>query len=252
MSHPLEADMNAMHKPASTIRSNFKPSAAGVRQRDLLPIWTAAAAFLIDIKTPNGVIDGFLYVLAVLTCVWVPRVHYAPCMALGLTLPMILGLELSPGDGSIRAAITNRLVGLLAVWLAAFVVWRNARATANRESVINELHRRVTAAERVSRGERIELATWLKREVGRELEIADWQLSHLPRCVRRSSEVRGEAVVLRRVIARAQQSVRGKTIQLHHAGAEPGPVNAQISTVGLRTHSGNKVVWDDFEPMVDL
>jgi hypothetical protein len=64
----------------------------------LVPILVAIAAFLIDINTPNGVVDGFLYVSAVLVCAWIPTTNAALDTALGLMLPMILGFALSP-DG---------------------------------------------------------------------------------------------------------------------------------------------------------
>ena len=37
-----------------------------------LPVGIAVASFLIDLKTPDDIADGFFYLLAVLPCVWVP------------------------------------------------------------------------------------------------------------------------------------------------------------------------------------
>lgn len=242
--------MNALSTPPSTRSAAFTRSTVAFNPRDLLPFGTAIAAFLIDIQTPNGVIDGFLYVLAVLACVGMPRIYYAPLAALGLTLPMILGFALSPGDGPSWAAVTNRLVGLLAVWLTAFVLWSNARSAANREAVVTELQRRVSAAERASHEERIELSAWLNQEIGRELEIVDWQLNTLPHRARRSSDVTSEAIVLRRVIERAKQSVRGKAIRLQDAGVVPDDNCTHTAINGLRINCGDKFAWNDLEPFV--
>ena len=72
----------------------FLPRAVKFRSSAFLPLLTALAAFLIDVRTPNGVVDGFLYVSAVLVCVWVPAANAAFYTALGLTFPMILGFAL--------------------------------------------------------------------------------------------------------------------------------------------------------------
>ena len=53
------------------------------RPRAWLPIVVAGVAFLIDLNTPDGVADGFLYVAAVLVCVWVPTTQAALYTASG-------------------------------------------------------------------------------------------------------------------------------------------------------------------------
>ncbi len=101
-----------------------------------LPILMTCAAFLIDLDTPNGLLDGFLYVAAVLVCVWVPAVHVALYTALGLMLPMILGFALSPNGVALSMAVANRCVAMGTIWLAAIAVWRNAQSARESESTL--------------------------------------------------------------------------------------------------------------------
>ena len=88
----------------STATALSAPRVAWFSSKAFLPLLMGFAAFAIDLKTPNGVVDGFLYVLAVLVCVWVPAANAALYTALGLTLPMILGFPLSPVGASMEVA----------------------------------------------------------------------------------------------------------------------------------------------------
>ena len=59
----------------STPSGLFPPRAVWFCSKAFLPPLIAFAAFLIDVNTANGLADGFLYVAAVLICVWVPAVN---------------------------------------------------------------------------------------------------------------------------------------------------------------------------------
>lgn len=187
---------------------------AAWRSPRFLPILTAAAAFLIDLNTPNGIADGFLYVAAVLVCVWAPAAHYAIYTALGLMLPMILGFVWSPDGASVEVAAITRCIALTLIWLVAIAVWRKTR---ERDSTLAALQQQLRDMERAAELERIALSDWLCRDLRPELTMVDWRLNYLSHQRRRGAEVRSEALVLRRAIQRASQSVYGKMIRLREA-----------------------------------
>ena len=179
-----------------------------------LPLLAAVAAFLIDINTPNGVLDGFLYVSAVLVCVWVPAAGAALYTALGLMLPMILGFALSPIGVSVEVALANRGVAVGTIWLAAIAVWRNARERDSTRAALQELR----GVARAAQVERLALSDWLHQDVSLELTIVDWRLGHLSRQVCRGVELQSEALLLRRAIQRASHSVNWRMLRLREAG----------------------------------
>ena len=176
----------------------------------------AFAAFVIDVKTPNGMMDGLLYISAVLICVWVPAAHAALYTALGLTFPMILGFVLSPMGASMEVAVVNRCVAFGMIWLAAIAVWSNAR---KRDSTLAALQQQLRGVERAAEEERMALSDWLRQDVSLELTMVDWRLNHLSHQIRRGVELQSEALILRRAIQRASQSVYGKMNRLREAGA---------------------------------
>ena len=180
-----------------------------------LPILVAGAAFLVDLNTPHGVADGFLYVAAVLVCVWVPGTQSALYTAFGLMLPMVLGFVLSPRGVALEVAVANRGIAMATIWLAAVAVWSNARI---RESTLSALHQQQRSAERAARAERIALSDWLGQEISVELAMVDWRLNHLSHRARRGEGLRTEALVLRRAVQRAHQSLHGKAMRLRDAG----------------------------------
>jgi hypothetical protein len=201
---PFPASQSAWR---STRRSWFFPK--------ILPILTAGAVFLIDLDTPNGIADGFLYVSAVLVCAWAPAANYAIYMALGLMFPMILGFVLSPDSASMEVAAATRCVALVGIWLAAIAVRRKVR---ERDSTMAALQQQLQDTERAAEQEREALSDWLRQDVGAELTMVDWRLNHLSHHLRRGVALQSEALVLRRAIQRASHSVYGKMIRLREAG----------------------------------
>ena len=200
----------------STPSAGLPPGAIG-RSKAWLPVLVAGAAFLIDINTPDGVADGFLYVAGVLVCVWVPAAQAALYTAFGLMLPMTVGFVLSPTGVALQVAVANRGVAMGTIWLAAVAVWSNARL---RESTLTALHQQRQSAERAACAERIALSDWLGQEIGVELTMVDWRLNHLSHRARRAEGLRTEALVLRRAIQRAHQSLHGKAMRLRNAGSD--------------------------------
>jgi uncharacterized membrane protein YpjA len=184
-----------------------------------LPILMTCAAFLIDLDTPNGLLDGFLYVAAVLVCVWVPAANAALYTALGSMLPMMMGFVLSPNGAALEVAVANRGVAMGMIRLAAVAVWSNDRA---RESTLTALHQQQQIAERAAYEERIALSDWLGQEISVELAMVAWRLNHLSRRARRD-EIRTEALVLRRAVQRAHQSLDGKALRLRTARSDQTP-----------------------------
>jgi hypothetical protein len=104
-----------------------------------LPVGIAITSFLIDLKTPDDIADGFFYLLAVLSCVWVPYTTSALYTAFGLILPMLLGSLGSTSSSPPWTGITNRVLGVIVMWLVALVVWRNARLIRDRVSTLARL-----------------------------------------------------------------------------------------------------------------
>ena len=207
-----------------SVPSAGPPSSTIGRPKAWLPIVVAGVAFLIDLNTPDGVADGFLYVAAVLVCVWVPTTQTALYTASGLMLPMALGFALSPNGVALEVAIANRGIAMGTIWLAAVVVWSNARG---RESNLSALRQQQQSAERAARAERIALSDWLGQQIEVELAMVDWRLSHLSH---RAGGLRTEALVLRRAVQRAHQSLRGKAMLLRETSSnQPSPLRGPAS-----------------------
>jgi hypothetical protein len=192
----------------------WRPPRAAWFSPKILPILTAGAVFVIDLNTPNGIADGFLYVSAVLVCVWAPAANYAIYTALGLMFPMILGFILSPDGASMEMAAATRCVALVGIWFAAIAVWRKVR---ERNSTLAALQQQLRDIERAAEQERESLSDWLRQDVGPELTMVDWRLNHLSHHVRRGVALQSEALMLRRAIQRASHSVHGKMIRLREA-----------------------------------
>lgn len=123
-------------------------SAGGLPQRRgllqpavVLSLELAILAFIVDLDTPYGVADGFLYVLAVLTCFWLPNANAALYAAAALMLPMAIGTAMSPPGAPMGVEIINRLLGAVTIWLTAILIWHNARLVAERKQLLADLAR---------------------------------------------------------------------------------------------------------------
>jgi hypothetical protein len=213
--------------------ASFSPGAARSLPKAWLPILGAMAAFVIDVRTPNGVVDGLLYVSAVLACVWVPRANSALYTALALMPLMLLGLALSPTGISMELAVTNRCVAVGIVWVAAFAVWRAVRSARARESTLSALSEQLRAAERAACEERTALCDWIRTEITPELQVLEWRLRCLPHRTGRDFDIRSEALILRRAIRRTTACAREREMRLRHEGSYSGSATAQRIAAGL-------------------
>jgi hypothetical protein len=101
----------------------------------------AAAAFVFDLATPNGVVDGVLYILALLPLVGTRQPRRALYLAAALCVPMYGGFALSPMGVAPWIAVTNRLVACGLLWVVAATIWRRAVVMMYREAEYGELRR---------------------------------------------------------------------------------------------------------------
>ena len=187
-----------------------------------LPTALALGAFAVDLLTPNGVIDGLLYVAAVVACLWVPSVNFAMYTALGLMLPMTIGFILSPSGASPGIAIGNRCVAMGIIWLVAYAVGRNGRSVLARESAVRRLSEQLLAAEMAAKQERVALSDWLRRDISVELDVLAWRTRHLPhRRTYHGFDLRSEAFLLHRAIERARDAAREQEERLRRSTVSP-------------------------------
>lgn len=174
----------------------------------------AGVAFLLDIVTPTGIADGFLYVLAVLVCLWIRGVNAALYVAAGLTVPFALGAVLSPAHAPWWLDAANRAMGVTTVWATALVIRRHACLRLEREQLLIKVRRLRALAERATVGVRRETAHWLHESVAQELAAVGWGLD---RIAGKSPDAHGAARVaegLREIISGAQREVRSHAAQL--------------------------------------
>jgi hypothetical protein len=212
------------------VRASIRPRACHLNVEQccaqaFLPIGAAVIAFLVDVHVPNGMLDGLLYVLAVLACHRVPNANAALYTAWGVMPPMILGLLLSPMGAPIWMAFTNRLMAIVIIWIAAFVVSRSVRATSTNESALVEIQRRLRGAEHFANDERTGLSDWLREEISLELSVIDWRLNRLSRAAGSQFDLKTEALLLRRAIQRTRHSVYGKELRLRDVTTDAGPTS---------------------------
>jgi hypothetical protein len=159
----------------------------------VVPVIAAIFCFILDANTPNGLLDGFFYVSAVLLCQWVPNAKSPLYLAAGLTPAMWIGFALSETASPLWMAVTNRSIAIFAVWVAALVVSRNTH--------------RLRLSSRDALGDRSGIADWLKQEIVVELELLDRRLHRLQHASWYAADLETEATMLRRSIRRTRDSV---------------------------------------------
>jgi len=129
----------------------------------------AVVAFFIDSRTPQGVADGFLYVLPVLVSFWARSTHASLYMATALMVPLGLGALISPPGAPLWIEVTNRLLGAAAIWLTALLISHNARLTAQRERLLHRIRTLNQSSEQHRYGEHVDLSRWLMSGVADNL-----------------------------------------------------------------------------------
>ncbi len=187
-----------------------------LRSAFLLPLGLSCAAFVVDLMTPQGMIDGFLYVFAVLACIWVPCVTAAIYTALGLMPLMAIGFALSPPGAPMPLVLVNQLGGVGTLWIAAMVVWQRALASREREAMLMQIRNLQTRSANAANAERIELSRWLHEGIGQELAAVGWGLDSIARRAENQEDVRTQARELRALIDNALTSLRGRAAFLRN------------------------------------
>jgi signal transduction histidine kinase len=199
----------------------LKKYAAFFPPQIILPLGIALAAFLIDLKTPDDIADGFFYMLAVVSCVWVPCAKSALYTALGLMLPMTLGFFASPLATPPWTGVFNRVMGAMVMWLVALVVWRDALLIRDRERALAQLEQLHSAVERGATAERIELSRWLHEGLAQQLVTVGWSLDRIASQSLDETRVHAEASELRTTINDALKTVHRKAVELRTLESDP-------------------------------
>lgn len=214
--------MNESAPPFARVDAAPKRWVARLPPQATLPLGISVAAFLLDLGTPNNVADGFLYTLAVLACVWVPRADAALYAAAALMIPMGIGFAVSHSSLPLWEGLLDRVLGAAAIWLAAIVVWRNAKLIGDRERTLVQLRELHGSAERAAHTERLELSRWLHEGLAQEVAAVGWGIDRLAHQAADPVGVRTEARELRLLVDRVLDTVRGKAGALRDADVAPG------------------------------
>jgi signal transduction histidine kinase len=242
-------------KTGMTLRSTDIPAQRGTlpHPASLLPLGLLTAAFVVDLNTPFGVADGFLYLLAVLSCFWLPNARAAVYTAAASMLPMTIGLVTSPAGAPFLLEIANRSLGAVTIWVAALVVWHNARLHHERSSLLARVRELGQAGERAKYDAKLELSQWLHEGIAQELAAVAWGLDRLIRRGGTEQEVRALAKELRAVIDDSQRSVRHRAAALR-VPVEPAELIAAIEqhVATFRRHTGLVVATSGIANLGDV
>jgi len=98
----------------------------------------AGGIFAIDLLTPVGVAIGVLYTTLVLLSMWSPHRWFILLIAAVVSVLAEVGFFLSPGDPN-WMAVSNRLLSLFTIWVAAILSYLHKRDQEERERLILEL-----------------------------------------------------------------------------------------------------------------
>jgi hypothetical protein len=145
-------------------------------------IVVALAMFALDVRTPNGLLDGFPYVVAVLMCGSIPRPRAALLMALALMPALLFGYWFSPTGAPTWMAVTNRLVAAATLWLVALFVHRITRARLTDSHFLAEREEQLQREVTIASSDRKGVSQWLRDDVDLELQAMEWRLNRLQRC----------------------------------------------------------------------
>lgn len=175
------------------------------RSRSTPALLVAVAMFLLDVRTPNGLLDGSPYIIAILLCSWIPNGRAAPLLALALMPALYFGYTLSPLGAPPWIAVTNRVVAAAVIWLVALYVSHAVSSRLNQDLELSRREKQLRHLQDVSRR--------LRDDVDVELQMMEWRLNRLQRCAD-APNLRSESLILRRALARARQSVLAEAARL--------------------------------------
>lgn len=109
----------------------------------------AGGLFSVDVLVPLGLAVWIPYVLVVLLCLWFPHPWQTYTAAAAFSVLMILGLFIPFEGGQLFwLAVLNRLMGVVAIWVAA-VIGLAARCTLQLEEASCKLQREIILRERL-------------------------------------------------------------------------------------------------------
>jgi hypothetical protein len=189
-------------------------------------VLVALAMFLLDARTPNGLLDGFPYVVAILMCWSIPSPRAALLMALALMPALLFGYLLSPAGEPTWMAVTNRVVTAVTLWLVALFVHHITRSRRTDSHFLAEREEQLRREVTIASSDRKGVSQWLRDDVDLELQTMEWRLNRLQRCAD-CGDVRTESLMLRRAIARARQGILAEAARL----GQPSPARWERSAL---------------------
>jgi hypothetical protein len=98
----------------------------------------ACLIFALDLLTPLGVAVGVLYTTLVLLAIWAPHRRFIFLVAVGVSGLTVLDIFLSP-EGANWMVISNRVLSLFTIWIAAVLSFLLKRDQEERERLILDL-----------------------------------------------------------------------------------------------------------------
>jgi uncharacterized membrane protein YccC len=102
-------------------------------------ILLAVGIFVLDFIYPLGVAVGALYTPLVLITLWSSSRRFTLIVTVGATVLTVVGLFYPLYGGANWLAVTNRVLSLITIWVAAILVLLYKRAEEERERLIREL-----------------------------------------------------------------------------------------------------------------
>ena len=196
--------------------------------KQMIPAALSVAAFVIDVVTPHGMIDGFLYVLPVLSCILVPGTAAVVYTAPAVLALMVFGFAASPQGVPMSVAVTNLMVGIGTIGFAAVIVWHNARLTRNQAILLQRIRKLQLVTADTAESERMELSRWLHESIAQELAAIGWGIDRITRHAGDVCVTQNEAQALRAAVDGAQQTIRGKTKELRHPDRDSRALGVRI------------------------
>ncbi len=88
----------------------------------LLATLIGIGIFISDIFTPRGIADGVSYIAVVLLTLWMRGSRFTFIFAVASTLLTLVGAFFSEAGEGVSVFFTNRILSLLGVWAAAFLI----------------------------------------------------------------------------------------------------------------------------------
>ena len=98
-----------------------------------------AGVFVLDYFYPLGVAIGALYTPLVLITLWSADRRFTLIVAVGASIPTVVGLFYPLYGAADWLAVTNRVLSLITIWVAAILVVLHKRAEEERDVLVRQL-----------------------------------------------------------------------------------------------------------------